>query len=334
MAELASNNPTLLDLARALDPNGQIAAVVEILNQTNEILADIPFMEGNLIDGHKVTVRTGIPEPVWFKFYKGTPPVKSTTATVTEATGILTQYAEVDKELADLNGNASAFRLQQERPILEGFGQKFARYLFYGNLTTEPEGILGLTPRFSSLSAENADNIVNGGMLAGQTDGRSIWLVVWDESTCTGIYPKGSRTGISIDDKGVVTSETAGGSGNRLEVYRTFYKQAVGLAVPDWRFIVRICNIDNSLLSPTLSGGADLADLMFQAMERVPNLGRGRPVFYMARDVRTMLRRQLVHKVAQSTLTTQMAGGVMTQFFHEVPMRRCDALATDEARVV
>ena len=48
MATLSVTNPTLLDLAKATDPDGKIANIVEILNETNEVLADMSWVEGNL----------------------------------------------------------------------------------------------------------------------------------------------------------------------------------------------------------------------------------------------------------------------------------------------
>ena len=65
MGTLSIRNPTLLDLAKASDPGGKIAVIVEILNETNEILADWSFMEGNLPTGHRTTIRSGIPRPTW-----------------------------------------------------------------------------------------------------------------------------------------------------------------------------------------------------------------------------------------------------------------------------
>jgi hypothetical protein len=41
MAALSTLNPTLLDLAKRTDPNNSIATVVELLNETNEILDDM-----------------------------------------------------------------------------------------------------------------------------------------------------------------------------------------------------------------------------------------------------------------------------------------------------
>jgi len=93
MATLASNNPTLLDLAKRLDPDGKIAAVAEILNETNEVLMDMTWLEGNLPTGHRTTIRSGIPVPTWRKLYGGVQPTKSTTVQVTDNTGMLEAYA-------------------------------------------------------------------------------------------------------------------------------------------------------------------------------------------------------------------------------------------------
>ena len=122
MAASASTHPTLVDLVKRQDPDGKIATIAEILNETNEILDDMVWMEGNLPTGHRTTVRTGIPAPTWRKLYGGVQPTKSTTAQVTDNTGMLEAYAEVDKALADLNGNTSEFRLSEDMAHIEGIG--------------------------------------------------------------------------------------------------------------------------------------------------------------------------------------------------------------------
>ena len=57
MATLSIQNPTLLDLAKVTDPDGSIAAVIEILNETNEVLDEMSWIEGNLPTGHRPTQR-------------------------------------------------------------------------------------------------------------------------------------------------------------------------------------------------------------------------------------------------------------------------------------
>lgn len=333
MAVLSVTNPTLLDLAKATDPDGRIATIVEILNETNEILDDMSWMEGNLPTGHRTTIRTGLPTPTWRKMYGGVQPTKSTNTQVTDNCGMLEAYAEVDKALADLNGNTAAFRLSEDRPHIEGIMQEIADTLFYGNESTEPEAFTGLAPRFNSLSAENADNIITGG--SADTDNASIWLIVWGPNTVHGIVPKGSTAGLQVEDKGQVTVEDASNGSNtgRFEAYRTHYRMDAGLTVRDWRYLVRICNIEKSALTKDAATGADLPDLMFQAMRLVPNLSAGRPAFYASRDIITTLGRQTANLTKSSTLQMEMVGGKMVETFHGIPVRRCDALAADEALV-
>jgi len=290
MAALSVTNPTLADVAKRMDPDGRIDTIVEILNETNEVLDDMTMLEGNLPTGHRTTIRTGLPTPTWRKLYGGVQPTKSTTVQVTDNTGQLEAYAEVDKALADLNGNTAAFRLSEDRSHLEGMNQEYVDTLFFGDESTAPEEFTGFAPRFNSLSAANGDNIVSGG--GSGSDNTSIWLVVWGPNTCHGIYPKGSVGGLEMTDKGQVTIEDVDGSGGRMEAYRTHYKWCGGLSVRDWRYVVRIANIDKSNLTKDVSGSsADLTDLMAQAIELIPSLGLGRPAFYCSRTIKSFLRR-------------------------------------------
>lgn len=332
MATLATTHPTLLDVTKRLDPNGKIDTIVEMLNQTNEALEDMVWLEGNLPTGHRSTVRTGLPAPTWRKLYGGVQPTKSRTAQVTDACGMLEAYAEVDKALADLNGNTAAFRLSEDRAHIEGMNQEFASTLVYGNEGTEPEAFTGFAPRFNAKSgATNGENIILGG--GSGSDNNSIWLVVWGPNTVHGIYPKGSIGGLQMEDKGQVTIENVDGAGGRMEAYRSHYRWDCGLTVRDWRYVVRIANIDLSDLTKNAATGADLIDLMAQACEMIPSMGMGRPAFYVSRTVRSFLRRQITNKVAASTLTMEQVAGKKVVAYDGIPVRRLDALAANEATV-
>lgn len=331
MAALSATNPTLLDLAKITDPDGKIAQVVELLETQNEVLMDMTWTEGNLQTGHRTSVRTGLPSVTWRKMYGGVQPSKSRSAQITDNCGMLEAYAEVDKALADLNGNTAAFRLSEDMAFLQSMNQEMAQTLFYGNEGTEPEAFTGLAPRFNSLSAENAQNIITGGGVG--TDNASIWLVGWGPNSCHGIVPKGSTAGLQTKDLGEVTIENVDGSGGRMQGYRTHYRWDAGLCVRDWRYIVRICNIDKSALTLDASAGAYLTDLMVQAVEQIENLSNCRPVFYMNRRLRTFLRRQIINKTVASSLTQENQAGKSVTMFDGIPIRRTDALAADEALV-
>lgn len=329
MATLSANNPTLIDVASRLDPSMNIDKIVELLAATNPVLNDMTFMEGNLPTGHKTTVRTGLPGVTWRKLYGGVQPSKSRTAQVTDSCGMLEAYAEVDKALADLNGNAAAFRLSEDKAFIEAMSQEMASTLFYGNETTEPEAFTGFAPRFNSLSAQNGDNIVNAS--GSSTDNTSIWLIVWGPNTCHGIYPKGSTGGVQMRDLGEVTVENVDGASGRAQMYRSHYRWDCGLTVRDWRYIVRIANIDVSDLN-TIANTKNLVQWMIQAAERIPSFGAGRAAFYCNRTIREKLRLGILEKVA-SNLTFETVAGKRVMTFDEIPVMRTDALLNTEAVV-
>ena len=335
MAALSTSHPTLLDVSRRLDPNGKIAKLVELLNAQNPILEDMSFIEGNLLTGHKTSVRTGLPEPTWRKIYGFVQPTKSTSAQVTDTAGMLEAYAEVDKALADLNDNAAAFRLSEDRAHIEGMNQEMASTLFYGNESTEPEAFTGLAPRYNSLSAANGANIVDHG--GNDTDLTSVWLVVWGENTVHGIYPKGSQGGLQMNDKGQVTLENGGLGGGRMEAYRTHYRWDAGLTLRDWRYVVRIANIDVSAIAGDDTNAIDaqkkLIRSMIRAVERIPALGMGRAVWYMNSRVRTALRLGIIEKIA-SNLTWDTVEGKRVMTFDDIPVKKTDAILNTESRVV
>lgn len=330
MATLDTKNPTLLDVSRRLDPNGNVDTIVEILNQTNEVLQDMSWKEGNLPTGHKTTIRTGLPTPTWRKLYGGVQPTKSTTVQVTDTCGMLEAYAEIDKALADLNGNTAAYRLSEDSAHIEGMSQTMATTLFYGDESLTPERFTGLAPRFNSKSAANGENIVDAGGTG--SDNTSIWLCVWGDQTGHGIYPKGSKAGLSMTDKGQVTIENADGAGGRMEGYRTHYRWDCGLSIRDWRYFVRIPNIDVSDLD-TLANTKNLINFMVMASERIPSFGKGRACWYVNRTIREKLRLGILERIS-SNLNWETVAGKRVMTFDDIPVRRVDALLNTESRVV
>ncbi len=333
MVTLTAKNPTLLDFSNATDPSGKISAVVEILAEVNEVLTDMSWQEGNLATGMLTTIRTGLPEPTWRKLYGGVQPTKSTRAQITDLTGMLEAYSEVDVALADLSNNKQAFRLQEDSAHIEGMSQEMADTLFFGNQDTEPQAFTGLAPRFNSLSAENGDNIIDG--LGTGSDNRSIWLVVWGPNTIHGIIPQGSMAGLKIEDLGEQLNQAAsvGSNTGRMQAYVSHYRWDAGLSLRDWRYVFRIANVDFSDLTFDASAGANLPNLMFEAMDLIPSLSKGRPAFYMARGVKTILRQQMSSLRDQSTMAQGEVGGVRVDEFQGIPVRRCDALSADEAQI-
>lgn len=330
MTTLATTHPTLLDVARATDPDGKIADIVEMLNQTNEILDDMVWIEANGTTGHRTSIRTGLPTPTWRKLYGGVQPNKATQVQVTDTVGMLEAYAEVDKALADLNNNAPAFRLSEDRAHIEGMNQEFAQTLFYGNEGTEPEAFTGFSPRFNDQAAANGENILTSAATPDNTDNASIWLIVWGPNTVHGIYPKGSTAGLQQKDLGEQTIGTP--TDGYYQGYRTHYRWDCGVSVRDWRYVVRI-NFDLEDIIASGATGPVLADLMGKALRRIPSLGMGRPAFYANRDTLDAIDLQANNKSNLAFQTIEDAQGKLIQTFRRIPVRRCDALLSTEAGI-
>ena len=334
MAPTAINTtvPTLLDVAKRLDPDGQIATIVELLTQNNQILLDMPWSEGNLPTGNRTTVRTGLPAVTWRLLNGGVTPSKSTTAQIDEACGKLEAWSQVDCAVAKLNGNVGAFRLSEAKAFLEAMNQEFCSVLLYGNSGLNPEKFTGLSPRYSSLSAGNAQNIIDGGGTG--SDNTSVWLVVWNDNTIHGIYPKGSVAGLVRNDLGEkVVTVTQGVGGQMMLAYLEQFVWDCGIALKDWRYVVRLCNIDVSNLVAQ-SSAVDLTNKMIRMVHRIPVMTVGRPVFYMNRTVFEMLdiqRREDVRTGGQ--LKYEVVDGMNTPTFRGIPIRRSDSLLNTESRV-
>lgn len=345
MATIGINGKvTLLDIAKSMDPDGNTAEVVELLTQTNEILLDMPFMESNLPTGHKTTIRTGLPTAIWRMMYQGVPPSKSVRAQVEDAIGMLETRAELDKDVAILNGNSASFRLSEASAFLEAMNQNMAATLIYGNQSVNPERFTGLAARYSAISgATNGQNVISAG--GGGGNNTSVWLVVWGKNTVIGIFPKGSVAGLVHQDLGEIDAFDA--NNNRYRAFADRWQWKCGITVRDWRYVVRICNISVSdLVAQTgtqlATASTAIIKLMVRAMARIPYMGMGTAVFYCTRTVKEFLSVAALDKsnaaVAIVPAVNQfgnVAPGYVqkeTQFFG-VPVRTVDQILTTEAVV-
>jgi len=329
--------PNLVNVTKRMDPDGSVAKIAELLEQSNPIIQDIPLIEGNLPTGHRTTVRSDTPVPTWRKLNYGVRPTKSNTAQVDDTIGMLEAFSEVDKDLAMLNGNTSEFRMSEDIPHIEGMSQTMASTIFYGDTATDPERFLGLSPRYDTLTLADKPtaqtqsaflpNVVDAG---GTTNLGSIWYIVWGESTVHGIYPKGSTAGLLSEDLGELT--LTDNDGGRFRGFQSHYQWKMGLSVRDWRFISRVANVDIALLSDPTNTGLVYQD-MIKAMHAVPSGGSSRGTFYVPPAISAMLDFESVQK-SNAYLGLKEVFGEEVLSFRGRPIRECHALLEDEVRIV
>lgn len=324
----------LVDVASRLDPDGRIAPIAEILNETNPILDDMPWVEGNLPTGHRYTRRLSLPSPTWRKLNSGVVPGKSSTTQEDAACAMLEAYSECDKKIADLNGNTAAFRASEAVAQIEGMSQELADTLFYGSTTTAPEEFKGLAAYYSASSATVTNigyNVIKAG--GSSTDNTSMWLVGWSPRSVFGVYPKASKAGLTFEDKGQVTLGDA--TSGYYEGYRSHFAWECGVALPDWRYVARIANIDVSDLA-TFGGSADAAPAliryMIQAYHKIPHMGACKPVFYCNSTVKQWLDIMAMEKNNVMLGINDFGGKPITTFWG-IPIKKVDALTNAESLV-
>lgn len=337
MATIGTGQLTLADWAKRLDPDGRVPAVAEMLSQSNEILEDAVYKEGNLPTGHRVSIRTGLPTVYWRMINSGVPTSKSTTAQVDEACGMMEARSHIDVKLAQLNGNTAAFRLSEDTAFLEAMNQTMASTLMYGNPGVDPKTFPGLATRYSAISgAGNAQNVLTAG---GSTPGQntSVYLVVWGEETVFCPFPKGSKAGLQHQDLGEESVTDA--SGNFYQALRTLYQWDSGLVVKDWRYVVRICNIDTVALAAltgtqAATASTELIKMMARAIDRIPNMSMGRAAFYANRTVMSLLRIMALQKsttaLSIESAINQFGVPGKTVNFLGIPVRKVDQLLNTE----
>lgn len=327
-----SNIYSLKDVVARKDPNGQLATVAEILQQSNTIMDDCPMQEGLLEVGDQVTVRTQLGSPEWKRFNEYASPSVAKVDNVTELTGHIEDWSQIDCDLVKRAADPAGFMMRESTPKIEAIGQEVATTMIYGNVQTDPKTFHGFMPRLSKLNDTymSGDPVVldAGGTTAGAQ--ASILLVGWNENKIHGIYPKGTAGGVQFDNKGKVTSEV---DGKYLDVYRCKFSQDVGLAVRDYRYMVRIANIDvASLASINTSAdtAANLYDKLLNALSYIPHPEQANLVIYAPRIVWSAMSRQAAATGNAPVNTSITQRGLVFDIFG-IPFKRQDAMVETES---
>lgn len=345
---------TLADVARRLDPKGKLDDMAEILSQTNDMIDDEPMVEANGETCHVTTLRTSLPRGTYIRYYQGVDYTKSNAAQATFGISLMRAYSQIDKELANLGGRAPETRASEDSAHMEGMAQQQAAMLAYGNGVLNPEQFTGLMPYLNTVSIANAQNAQNVFDCGGTgSSNASILLVGWGEDSVFGIYPKGSKGGLVFEDKGD-TTPGFDSNGRRFEAYTSLFQWYMGLAIKDWRFLIRLSNIDTTtagLLGPT---PPDMFAIMSRSVVRLPTAAQNvsgitrmgsssegrmdartprKTKFYVDRTVRSAMDIQAIRNKNVLLSSTEYDGKPVVSF-RNIPIGVQDALLNTEARVV
>lgn len=337
---LANTSPTLVDVAKRTDPSGAILPVVEALQQKNAFLQSMSWKVGNTDSGHRVAARNSLPSITWVRLNDFIAPGKSTTDTYEENCGQMESLSSIDTRVADLNGNAMAFRASEDDAFLASMTNTLESAFFYETTAANPERILGLAPRLGATTSKYGAQILKADAGASGANQASFWFVGWGDRTVYGITPRGQASGLSMEDKGAVRTQDVA-TGNVMYKYETMFRWRCGLCVEDYRYVVRVANIDMVRIAASGTLNSDLVDILIQAYYQLFDPSAARVAAYCDRKVGAFLHRQATNKVANSALSIDPAPTVGSPGIFGRPIVRVlgipiyvtDALTNTEALV-
>lgn len=333
MATIGNSFPSLIDAYKA----SAEGTVVEILNRQNPILDDAIATQCNMDSVHRHMIRTGLPSVGWGRLYQGVPQSKTTMQQVDDTTGFLEAGSQIDTRLLKLAPDPAKARLVDSAPYLEAMNQEMATGMFYHDTATTPEKFKGLSPRYSVIGGPGAGlQVIDGAGQGG--DNTSIWFVTWGDHATSLLYPKGTKAGVSIEDKG--EQRVTDAAGNPYYVKETLFNWHLGMFVKDWRYNARVANID---VSDMRSGSVDVWALLRKAYYRLQTRRRdaisSRIAIYMNRDVLEILDAQssdralLAANPNYTGLSQSVIEGKEVKTYRSIPIRETDALLNTEAKV-
>lgn len=343
MATLGNTYVDIIDVLKQTDPDGQIATIIELLKQENPILDDAVAMECNKGAEHVHSIRTGLPSVSWGRLYQGIVQSKAKQQQVTDTTGFVEGLSSIDERLLDLAGSKrAAVRLNEAMGFMESMNQEAATGMFYHDTATTPEKFKGLSARYNAIGGGGAGNQVISAGGAG-ADNTSIWFVTWGDRFTHLLYPENTKAGLQREDMG--RQRVLDENNNPYFVEEEKFTWHLGLAVKDWRFNARVCNLDVSAMQadPTNVDGANnsvfhfMRKAYYRLQSRMRRSGAlGQQAIYCNRDVLEALDALSTNAGSNDVfvrLKPEEIEGREVLTYRGIPIRETDAILNTEAVV-
>lgn len=339
---MAAENPiygnalSMMDIASHSGSDGKYLKIIEILSENNPILQDLKSVVANNGMFHVSAIRTGLPQGSYRAFYQGVPTEKATVTQIQESCAMLESFAKPDARLIDLNADRGNVLISQNKAFIEGLGQHQARTLFYGDPAINPNEFRGLSARYNSIGTDerkSSFNVIDAGGAATSTELTSAWIINWGEDKIHGIYPKGSVAGLRHEDLGKKLAQDS--NGHEYMTYVSHYMWDLGLMVSDWRWAIRIANIDVSALKDAGKDsytGPQLGLLLWDALEKIQGMSPAGCSFYAARPVWGAIQK-LAQAKGNLALQLKDWNGQILPTIGDIPIKVCDAISRHENHV-
>ncbi len=332
MATVGANALTLNDYRKRMAPGGYIDEIIEVLAQSNPILDDMTWMEGNLNTGNKTTLRAALPTPAVRYINRGVTPDKSSTKQIVDTSVILESRSVVDTELLALAPDKEAFRRSEDKGFIEAFGQKVAEMVIYGNTEAPPDTFNGLDIRHrimgvNTVTAQGYTTIDAGGTTASSMT--SAFIVEWGDRATTGIYPREATAGLVHKDLGQKTVYDA--NNQPYEAMVSLFQWKCGLTCRDYRGAGAVRNILPSLFTTgTAAQKLALMGAFLKAHDRMRHPERC--VMYVSTELYTALKIFLMDKNNSYVTLETLEGGIPVMRFDGMKVVRLDSMVNNESQ--
>ena len=312
-----------------------VANIAEVLSKVSPIIGHAPFVEGNQMDGDRVTSRMSLPGVNRRVFNQGVAPTKSVTAQENEGVTILSSQSKADALMAErAPGGVGEFRLSEDRAHLMAQVIQAETCMLYDSKAVDPAQFNGLLTRLSGVAGTPYANQIIRWNTGNTTTNASLLLVGWGPDTVCGIYPRGSVGGLRTQDMGAMMVPDSTAAANLFRAYVTNFDWELGIRVKDPRALAAVRNIDMNLLTPgSLADPVNdlLLDAAAAARKIIPpgtNLQ-----WYCPRALATVLDQMAINATARSVLKFEDIAGRPVTTLHGIPVSISDPMTITEASV-
>ena len=328
MASDSSNFLTLMDLRATLMPDGSpVSSYAELLARENDILDDIPWTAGNQLTGDMHFKRTGMPSAQMRRINQGFDSSKGSKEAVVDTCVEIVSRMTVDMKELDLAPSPEQYLLSESQPHIHAMNEEFLNHLMYGS---DPESIRGIATRMNKLShAQVVDAGGKGNNLS------SIYIIKWDSSEVTGIYPKNTKAGLEVITK---TNELVPDKdGKTFLAHVTLWSWWVGLKVRDERYMARLCNIDRDALladgETAKEARQDLFRKLILAQDKIYHVNQGRVVMYADPAIFSILKIAALEKTNMALGYSDIREDRRILSFMGIPIKKNDCQSIAEKKV-
>jgi hypothetical protein len=312
---------TQAEVAKRIDPDGNVGFIAEILERTNQIDLDAHYEEANDQHSHLAQIRVSDGVVSGRKINAGAARSAGVVDQVREPIMLLENFIEIDEQLVDRNANPARLRLTEVQSKLAAFGRTKAEKIIYGNEATDGTDINGLATRYNDLSLVNVVGLGGTG-----ADVTSVWLIEYGISQYYLIYPKNSQAGIEEEDQG--KDRVYDADNNPYMAYINQVKVMFGHVVADPRAVQRLANIESAGASNNLVDPNQIRELVY-AKSRLPAMGVG-AVMYVNRYTKAQVDIWALEKSNGFYMKEDISGEPLAMF-QEMPVRMLEALALETA---